>query len=135
MTVGKFCSREVIVAEKENTIAEVARLMRDHHVGDVVITAAGENGAKPVGILTDRELYDYLEDPGEFHNLARSAEHRDTLQRMRAKGIRRVPVVNSAGGLVGILAADDLLELFAEELNLLARIPFREQLIEAVARP
>ena len=133
MTVGKFCSREVIVAEKENTIAEVARLMRDHHVGDVVITAAGENGAKPVGILTDRAHWAVVGAFGD--NLARSAEHRDTLQRMRAKGIRRVPVVNSAGGLVGILAADDLLELFAEELNLLARIPFREQLIEAVARP
>ncbi len=58
----------------------------------------------------------------------------DTLQRMRAKGIRRVVVVNDQGKLEGILSVDDLLELFAEELNLLAKIPFREQLIEAAIR-
>jgi CBS domain-containing protein len=54
---------------------------------------------------------------------------------MRAKGIRRVPVVNDAGELEGILSIDDLLELFAEELNLLAKVPFREQLVESTTRP
>jgi CBS domain-containing protein len=54
---------------------------------------------------------------------------------MRAKGIRRVPVINDTDELEGILSIDDLLELFSEELNLLAKVPFREQLIESTTRP
>ncbi|MBW2502721.1 MAG: CBS domain-containing protein, partial [Deltaproteobacteria bacterium] len=56
MTVGKFCSREVIVAEKESSVTEIARLMRNHHVGDVVIVEGGEKQARPIGILTDRDI-------------------------------------------------------------------------------
>jgi CBS domain-containing protein len=59
----------------------------------------------------------------------------DTLQRMRAKGVSSMPVVNDTGELEGILSIDDLLELFAEELNLLAKVPFREQLVESTIRP
>jgi len=59
----------------------------------------------------------------------------DTLKRMRAKGIRRVPVVNDKDELEGILSVDDLLELFAEELALLSRVPFSEQLLEEDRRP
>jgi CBS domain-containing protein len=54
---------------------------------------------------------------------------------MRAKGIRRVPVVNDKEELEGILSVDDLLELFAEELALLSRVPFSEQLLEEDRRP
>ena len=46
---------------------------------------------------------------------------------MRAKGVRRVPVVDENGGLVGILTLDDLLELLAEELLALAKLVRHEQ--------
>ena len=149
MTVGKFCNREVIVAEKENTIAEVAKLMREHHVGDIIIVDANGGQAKPVGILPDRDIVieliacdvpldsvaagDVMSD--QLLTAMEEESIWDTLQNMRAKGVRRVPVVNKEGGLEGILAVDDLLELFAEELSLLAKVPFREQLIEATTRP
>jgi CBS domain-containing protein len=35
---------------------------------------------------------------------------------MRSDGVRRVPVVDDAGKLVGILTADDVLQLAASEL-------------------
>jgi CBS domain-containing protein len=41
---------------------------------------------------------------------------------MRAEGVRRLPVVDADGKLVGVLAADDLIELFADELSGLAMI-------------
>lgn len=50
----------------------------------------------------------------------------ETMQRMRTKGVRRMPVINEPGGLEGILTVDDLLELLAEELILLAKLPTRE---------
>jgi len=149
MTVGKFCNREVIIAEKSSTATEVAKLMRQHHVGDVVIVDSKGGKAKPIGILTDRDIVIELiacdvapdsvsaRDVMSYELVTAREEDSiwDTLQKMRAKGIRRIPVVNDGGELEGILSVDDLLELFAEELNLLAKVPFREQLIEGTTRP
>ncbi len=39
MSIGEFCNREVVVGA-ERTILEAARLMRQHHVGSLVIVAA-----------------------------------------------------------------------------------------------
>ena len=148
MTVGKFCNREVIIADKNSSIAEIAKLMRKHHVGDVVLVNDKGGRATPIGILTDRDIVIELiacdvpldsvsaGDVMSYELVTAKEEDSiwDTLQRMRAKGIRRVPVVNDKDELEGILSADDLLELFAEELNLLAKVPFREQLVEGTTR-
>ncbi len=148
MTVGKFCNREVIIADKNSSIVEIAKLMRKHHVGDVVLVNDKGGRATPIGILTDRDIVIELiacdvpldsVSAGDVmsYELVTAREEDsiwDTLQRMRAKGIRRVPVVNDKDELEGILSADDLLELFAEELNLLAKVPFREQLVEGTTR-
>ena len=56
MTVGKFCNRDTVVTEKDSTILEVARLMRQHHVGDIVIVDAKGRQPKPIGIITDRDI-------------------------------------------------------------------------------
>jgi CBS domain-containing protein len=53
---------------------------------------------------------------------------------MRAKGVRRVPVVGENGGLVGIITLDDLLDLLAEELLGLAKLVKHEQQKEAMSR-
>ncbi|KPJ99753.1 MAG: histidine kinase [Desulfobacterales bacterium SG8_35] len=148
MTVGKFCNREVIVARKDTTVVEVAKLMRNHHVGDVVIVATSGERTRPIGILTDRDIVIELiacdvpldsVSAGDVmsYELVTAREEDsiwDTLQLMRVKGIRRMPVVNAADELQGILSIDDLLELFAEELNLLAKVPFRGQSVEGAAR-
>ena len=149
MTVGKFCNREVIIADKDSSIVEIARLMRRHHVGDVILVTGSGDRSRPVGILTDRDIVIELiacdvplnsvcaGDVMSYELVTAREEDSiwDTLKRMRAKGIRRVPVVNDKDELEGILSVDDLLELVAEELKLLARVPFREQLLEGDRRP
>jgi CBS domain-containing protein len=149
MTVGKFCNREVIIADKDCSIAEIAKLMRKYHVGDVILVTGSGDQARPVGILTDRDIVIELiacdvpldsvcaGDVMSYELVTAREEDSiwDTLKRMRAKGIRRVPVVNDQGQLEGILSIDDLLELFAEELNQLAKVPFREQQLEGDRRP
>jgi CBS domain-containing protein len=148
MTVGEFCNREVVIASEETTVVEAAKLMRRYHVGDVVIVDRSKSPPVPLGILTDRDIvveviaedvpldavkvgdvmsYELItarEDDGIW----------DTLQRMRAQGVRRIPVVNAQGGLEGILTVDDLLELFSEELINLAKIAHREILREKELR-
>lgn len=141
MGIGEICNREVIVVTKESKVAEAARLMREHHVGDVVVVLEQAGARTPIGILTDRDIVVEVVaaglDPafvsvGEiaFAALATVDENTgvfETIIYMRDKGIRRMPVVNAAGDLIGIVTLDDLIELLAEELNELARLIRHEQ--------
>ena len=148
MTIGAICTRETVIAKKDNTIVEVAKLMRQHHVGDIVVIkeSAGEN--IPVGIVTDRDLVieilaqEQSTDAitvGDIMSYeivtARDDEGIwETLQKMRIKGVRHMPIVNQRGGLVGIVSLDDLLELLSDELAGLAKTINREQERERTAR-
>jgi CBS domain-containing protein len=56
MPVSEICNREVVIVQRNNTILEAARLMRQHHVGDVVVVEDRSGVRVPVGIVTDRDL-------------------------------------------------------------------------------
>jgi CBS domain-containing protein len=141
MRVGEFCSREVVIIDKEETIEEAARLMRTQHVGDVVVVEAREGEKFPVGILTDRDIVVELVAAGialdavsigdvMSFELATAQEDDgliDTIGQMQRKGVRRIPVVDTRGALVGILAIDDLLEVVSEQLSGLVKVISREQ--------
>lgn len=140
-SAGEFCNREVVVADRDMTILEAAKLMREYHVGDVVVTEPRGTGQIPVGILTDRDIV--VELLAEEIDLSRISvgdamsfdplivNEADallqTVKNMRRRGVRRVPVVSSQGTLVGILTLDDVLEVFAEQLNDLVRLISNEQ--------
>ena len=144
MKVGKFCTRSVVIADKDSSVIEVAKLMREHHVGDVVVVRPDGDQPKPIGIITDRDIVVELlatdvsldvvsvGDVMSFELITARENDSiwDTMQVMRSKGVRRIPVVNDQGGLEGILTADDLLELLADELGMLAKVPVREQILE-----
>lgn len=148
MPVGEICNREVVFAERTTTIVEAAQLMRRYHVGDLVVADEVEGRRVPVGMVTDRDLVvEVIAREQPFASCAVSAVMSATvvcvpetagvieaIQLMRSHGVRRVPVVDAGGALVGILAADDLLDLLAEELSALARIAPRGQEREVRAR-
>jgi len=58
----------------------------------------------------------------------------ECMQQMRINGIRRMPVLDLKGGLVGIISLDDLIQLLAEEMSELAKVIVREQARETVLR-
>ena len=146
--MGEICNREVVVAERTTTIVEAARLMRRYHVGDLVVVDEVQGRRVPVGMVTDRDLVvEVIAREQPFASCTVSAVMSATvvcvpetagvieaIQLMRSHGVRRVPVVDAGGALVGILAADDLLDLLAEELSALARIAPRGQEREVRAR-
>lgn len=148
MTIGAICNREVVVARKDTTILEAARLMREFHVGDLVVVEDSNQKHKPIGILTDRDLVMEVFAEGLAHDAVAVGDVMSTdmvtgregdsiwgtLQRMRGKGIRRLPVIDEQGYLVGLLTMDDLLELFAAELVDLSKIINREQDREKMVR-
>ncbi len=143
MTVGEICNRKVVIAHKDDTIADAARRIRDFHVGTLVVVDTPEEARRrPVGILTDRDIVvRVLAENGRHfeglrvgdvmtRNLVTSPEDEsllDAIKKMRSSGVRRLLVVNPQGGLEGILAFDDLVDLIAEELKDMAQLVAREQ--------
>jgi len=149
MTIGTICNRDTVFTTRNSSIVDAAQLMRDHHVGDLVVVDEQAGRRVPVGIVTDRDLVIEIlakqVEPGsvtvgdvmsgELVTARESDGLFDTLQRMRAKGVRRVPVVDAGGALAGIVAVDDFLDLLAEEISALARLVSREQARERTSRP
>jgi len=133
MPISEICNREVIVVQRSNTILEAAQLMRQHHVGDVVVVEEQGGVRVPVGIVTDRDLVVEIMAL-ELATVKENAGVSETIEYMRAKGVRRLPVVDNSGGLVGILTLDDLLELLTEELLALAKLVRHEQKKETISR-
>ncbi len=149
MKTGDVCNREVVFIQRDASVFEAASLMREHHVGDLVVVEEKENGRRtPVGILTDRDIVLEVIAEGvdiggvvvgdimsfELVTVAEDDDLFDTLKRMRLKGVRRLPVVDRGGALVGIVTVDDLLDLLAEQVSDLARIIQREQTHERERR-
>ncbi|WP_281950571.1 CBS domain-containing protein [Nitrosophilus kaiyonis] len=140
MTAGELCIRETVIAYENDSITDAARLMRKFHVGDIVIVEESEDGRIPVGILTDRDIVveivalqanpdDILIKDVMSKDLLIAKEKDDiyeTLERMKDKGVKRVPVVDIYGYLIGILSSDDILELISQELNDLVKIFYKE---------
>ena len=144
MSIGEFCTRTVVIAEKDTGIVELAQLMRKHHVGDVVVIEKHVDRMLPVGIITDRDIVvELIAEEVDLDSATAgdvmsteliTAKQKegiwDTLQLMRSQGIRRLPVVSEEGFLEGILTVDDLIELLADELLTLAKIAGRGQKFE-----
>ena len=149
MTIGEICTRETVITTRETTVAAAARLMRQHHVGTLVVVDQVNGGKRvPVGIVTDRDAVVEVMATGLDPNaitvgdimdqeLVTARENEgvlETMQIMRYKGVRRLPIVDKDGQLVGIVSFDDLLEVLAEELSELAKIFAREQARETTTR-
>jgi predicted transcriptional regulator len=148
MPVGEICNREVVISDKSMSVVEAARLMRTHHVGDLVVVDEREGRKLPVGIVTDRDIVVEVVAAGvnpdalkvgdimglDVATVRESEGLFEALRYMRNKGVRRMPVVDSAGGLVGLLTLDDLLSLLAEEMTELAKLVSQERQREAAAR-
>lgn len=141
MQLGEACNREVIIIADNSSVIEAAKLMRDYHVGSIVVTKKDEGITKPIGIITDRDLVidviakdmspEKVTVSGIMNSKLITGKDTDqlwnSLRTMRTHGIRRMPVIDSNGSLVGIITADDILELFSEELLDLTRLIALEQ--------
>lgn len=149
MTVGEHCNREVIVIAGEESVKVAAQLMRKHHVGDVVLIEERQGKRVPIGIVTDRDLVVEVMAPGlapddlavqdivvESPFLVREDDSLfDALEMMRSRRVRRVPVIDADGELVGIITVDDVIGLLAEMLDDLAVVVGRQREREIERRP
>jgi CBS domain-containing protein len=130
MSIGDYCEKPAATVGGAETVRAAARRMVQEGLGSLAVVVDG----RPVGIVTDRDLV--LEtlgnrlDPGSVSveeiasrplvSIDQNAPVREAVRMIRRHAIRRLPVVDEEGELVGIVAADDLLSLAAAELGGLA---------------
>ena len=144
MTLKTICNREVLIAQKNDTLVEAAKLMREYQTGSIVIIEERNGLRYPAGIVTDRDLVIELIAKevdinsvtlGDvmYRDIILGKENDDvneTIKIMRQRGIRRLPVVDDRGVLVGIVTMDDLIDLISEQLKDLAALIGKQQNLE-----
>jgi CBS domain-containing protein len=126
MKLGTLFIREVVTAGPKDSLAKVAKLMEQHNVGTVVVAEQD----RPVGIVTDRDLALAVCGRGvspEEHIQkvmtcpVSTMRHNEGIykatQHMMELAVRRLPVVDEVGRLVGLVSLDDLLLLLSRELH------------------
>lgn len=148
MPIGEVCNREVVTCAPATSALEAAKSMRAKHVGALVVVEEKEGKPFPIGVVTDRDLVVTVMamglDPRDFTvadimraeviTATESTGLLEAIELMRAKGIRRLPVVNDEGVLSGIVAVDDIIGLLAEELQDLSKVIAHEQAHEREVR-
>ncbi|MDE2093395.1 MAG: CBS domain-containing protein [Burkholderiales bacterium] len=148
MLVKDICTLDAVSCGRDTNILEAARLMRLHHTGDLIIVDDPQGDRTPVGIVTDRDIVVEVlaaeRDPATTRVsgimparlvIASAAEDvAEAVERMRLHGVRRLPVVDHDGSLLGIVTLDDILTLHAEQAATLAAIVAKEQTREQRSR-
>jgi len=148
VTLNDICTLNVAFCARDTNLLQAARLMRERHTGTLVVVDDPEGQRTPAGIVTDRDivveaLANEL-DPaktsvakimGSRLVIGNAAETLpEAIERMRLHAVRRLPVIDRGGRLVGIVTLDDLLTLHARQADALAEIVSKEQTHEQRAR-
>lgn len=148
MLLNDICMLEPVCCTPRTTALEAAYVMRQKHVGALVVVDDGEEKAAPIGLITDRDIVvdvlakgldpavtlvgSLVRAPVVIANGGMDSSH--ALELMKSHGVRRLPVVSSSGVLVGIITVDDLLRHVSAEAGALVEIISREQAHEQRVR-
>lgn len=131
MNVGDICSKNVVYVLQQDSVLDVARIMREKHVGSVVVVENMQGEIRPQGMITERDLV--LEvltaklDPSvvkaediltcELICVTETHDIKEALKYLRYYGVRRAPVVNVNGILVGLFSIEDSLSILSKEFS------------------
>jgi len=134
MKIGDVCTRQVVVADRAVSLQQAAALMRERHVGTLVLTGDSGDGPQVIGIVTDRDIV--LEAVARGADVARTEVGRvatpkvaalpaeagvgEAITTMKELGVRRLLVTESDGRLCGVVSVDDLLGALGHEMAELA---------------
>jgi len=147
MSLVDLCNRSPVTIAADASLVEAAQLMRARHVGFLVVTPDGGEGP-PIGVLTDRDIVVEVVSEGvdptsvavvdamtrEPLVVGLDASAEQVLAQMRAFGVRRAPVVDATGCLVGVVALDDILDWLAGAIGNAAAVVRHEQRVERQLR-
>jgi predicted transcriptional regulator len=135
--------------------------MKDNGIGSVIVVDESNND-NPVGIITERDIVNYLSSPEISMRMqvkeimskplitAQETQSLiDALQTMQKNNFRRLPITNKEGKLVGIITDKDIFKTIIKNKDLISDLynnknfqfsrstleEYRENLFENVFRP
>lgn len=126
MRIDRVYTRKIVATTRTTPIVEAAATMRRFGVGALLVLESGHPAARPVGIVTDRDLAmeGFTTESFEVHDamtpvvatVRASADVHEALELMRAHGVRRLVVTNDAGAIQGMVSIDDIVDGLSAEL-------------------
>src|SRR5689334_12957653 len=129
--VSSIMTKNVIVQTEDQTIQAISRTMFENNIGNVLIIRNNTlgnnigNQYKVIGIITERDLVRIIGsfDQTLYHtpvqqlmskpviSITSSSSLKDAIETMQLKGIRRLPIIEQDGKLVGIITARDIFKI------------------------
>ena len=127
--VSKFMTKTVITATLDQTIQTVCKIMYENNIGSVVIVKREVDGFLPIGIITERDITHALGSVELFPtqtplrelmstnmiSIKPDSSIHDAVAIMHGNNIRRLPVINDDGKMVGIITDKHILGAIAEK--------------------
>lgn len=136
MNIGQIASKQAVTVPLSASLEQVAEAMLQCGVGAIVVTEPADGHARVAGIITDRDIVRarlgrssalsalHVADVMTHTPLVLDAEDSiaSAIRHLQARCVRRAPVVDREGRLLGLVSTDDLLGEVATELSGLAQI-------------
>ncbi|MBS0421202.1 MAG: CBS domain-containing protein [Proteobacteria bacterium] len=136
MNVGQISGGRLVTVSQHSMVSEVARMMAANHVGAVIVTENADDESPMVGLITDRDIVNaQLDQTKDLNSLSAEAvmtrkvltlSPGDSLDgaiaHMRARNVRRAPIVSAGGVPVGMVSTDDLIAQMSFKLCSIAGI-------------
>ena len=125
--VSKFMTKTVITTTLDQTIQTVCKIMYENNIGSVVIVKREVDGFLPIGIITERDITHALGSVEIFPtqtplrelmstnviSIKPDSSIHDAVAIMHGNNIRRLPVINDDGKMVGIITDKHILGAIA----------------------
>jgi len=127
--VGDIMKKDVISIEEDAPITEVAKLMKIHDIGSVVVA----KNKKAEGIITEKDIIHQIVAKGADASKITAKEImsrplkvvrpgttlEESAKMMRQYSLKRFPVVNENNELVGMISEGDIMNVFPSIVDLL----------------
>ena len=122
MKNSDIMTKDLIYSRPSDMVSDVAQLMKEEDIGPVLIVDDSNDGKRLVGIVTDRDLAIKVVGEGSDPQNTRvedvmteslvtvraSDDVQSAMQAMAQNQLRRIPVVDDSGQLVGIISQADV---------------------------
>ncbi|MFM8312653.1 MAG: CBS domain-containing protein [Deltaproteobacteria bacterium] len=127
MAISQLMETKVVTCPTETTLSQSAKLMKSNNVGTIIVQKNG----RPQGIVTDRDLAIKALANGKNCDTALVTEIMskpvatakiqegiyEVINKMKKAKVRRMPVVNNQGKIVGIISFGDIVGLLSDEFS------------------
>ena len=124
MPVSSIMTLDVKTATQDETIQTVCKSMYENDIGSIVVVKRTIEGITPIAIITERDIVRQIGFTDLFVvqapirqimstplvTIGANSLVRDAIEIMQGKNIRRLPVIDNKGKMVGIVTQKDVLK-------------------------